>query len=179
MCHELLCCFQGNDYDHARRDGLEDNRSWDFKTSRASSRSPPSEAWEVLSTRYPLSSPASLALASTGSGSSWKASSISIPASRSSATTSLSLGRHGPVYSWILKDWNIGTLCFEFDIEPYSQARDNQVKDFASIFGIRVFSPISHALFNPADIIEKIAPDFRHAQTLKKGVEDRITKEIF
>ncbi|KAJ0989200.1 hypothetical protein J5N97_007556 [Dioscorea zingiberensis] len=31
MCHELLCCFRGNDYDNARRDGLEDNRNWDVK----------------------------------------------------------------------------------------------------------------------------------------------------
>ncbi|ONK66521.1 uncharacterized protein A4U43_C06F9060 [Asparagus officinalis] len=28
----------------------------------------------------------------------------------------------------ILKDWDIGKLCFEFDTEPYSLARDNKVK---------------------------------------------------
>ncbi|KAH7681758.1 (6-4)DNA photolyase protein [Dioscorea alata] len=59
------------------------------------------------------------------------------------------------VVSQILMDWNIGTLCFEFDTEPYSQVRDNQVKDFASKCGIQVFSPISHTLFSPADIIKK------------------------
>lgn len=55
----------------------------------------------------------------------------------------------------LLKDWEIGKLCYEFDTEPYSQERDNQVKEFASLSGIEVFSPVSHTLFNPADIIEK------------------------
>nr|XP_029118922.1 (6-4)DNA photolyase isoform X5 [Elaeis guineensis] len=60
-----------------------------------------------------------------------------------------------PVLCTILKDWNIGKLCYEFDTEPYSLARDKQVKDFASISGIEVFSPVSHTLFNPAVVIEK------------------------
>ncbi|KAJ8640574.1 hypothetical protein MRB53_017268 [Persea americana] len=54
-----------------------------------------------------------------------------------------------------LKEWNIGKLCFEFDTEPYSQVRDSKVKDFATISGIEVFSPVSHTLFNPAEIIQK------------------------
>ncbi|XP_058112642.1 (6-4)DNA photolyase isoform X2 [Magnolia sinica] len=55
----------------------------------------------------------------------------------------------------LLKEWNVGKLCFEFDTEPYSQVRDNQVKDYASASGIEVFSPVSHTLFNPADVIKK------------------------
>ncbi|XP_064936443.1 (6-4)DNA photolyase isoform X2 [Musa acuminata AAA Group] len=55
----------------------------------------------------------------------------------------------------ILKDWNIRKLCYEFDTEPYGQARDRQVTDFASQHGIEVFSPVSHTLFDPAEVIKK------------------------
>ncbi|XP_077211292.1 DNA photolyase family protein isoform X1 [Tasmannia lanceolata] len=55
----------------------------------------------------------------------------------------------------LLKQWNIGKLCFEYDTDPYSQVRDQQVKDFASLSGIEVFSPVTHTLFNPADVIQK------------------------
>ncbi|XP_042494709.1 (6-4)DNA photolyase isoform X2 [Macadamia integrifolia] len=55
----------------------------------------------------------------------------------------------------LLKEWRIKKLCFEFDTEPYYQSLDNQVKDYASEAGIEVFSPVSHTLFNPADIIHK------------------------
>ncbi|XP_006647054.2 (6-4)DNA photolyase isoform X2 [Oryza brachyantha] len=54
-----------------------------------------------------------------------------------------------------LKDWNIGKLCFESDTEPYALARDKKVMDFAAASGIDVFSPVSHTLFDPAEIIEK------------------------
>ncbi|XAR50580.1 (6-4)DNA photolyase [Bertholletia excelsa] len=54
-----------------------------------------------------------------------------------------------------LKEWNIKRLCFEHDTEPYYQALDIKVKDYTSTAGIEVFSPVSHTLFNPADIIEK------------------------
>ncbi|KAM3227918.1 hypothetical protein ACQJBY_059582 [Aegilops geniculata] len=54
-----------------------------------------------------------------------------------------------------LKDWNIGKLCFESDTEPYALARDKRVTDFAAASGIEVFSPVSHTLFDPAEIIEK------------------------
>ncbi|OVA00500.1 DNA photolyase [Macleaya cordata] len=55
----------------------------------------------------------------------------------------------------LLKEWDVKKLCFEYDTEPYYQARDNQLKDYASAAGIEVFSPVSHTLFNPADIIQK------------------------
>ncbi|WJX42807.1 (6-4)DNA photolyase, variant 2 [Trifolium repens] len=54
-----------------------------------------------------------------------------------------------------LKEWNIGKLCFEYDTDPYYQALDIKIKDFAIGAGIEVFSPVSHTLFNPTDIIRK------------------------
>ncbi|KAF2302550.1 hypothetical protein GH714_037688 [Hevea brasiliensis] len=39
--------------------------------------------------------------------------------------------------------------------DPYYQALDIKVKDYASSAGIEVFSPVSHTLFNPEDIIQK------------------------
>ncbi|XP_052183111.1 (6-4)DNA photolyase isoform X2 [Diospyros lotus] len=54
-----------------------------------------------------------------------------------------------------LKKWDIKRLCFEHDTEPYYQALDIKVKDYASAAGVEIFSPVSHTLFNPADIIQK------------------------
>ncbi|GAV65980.1 DNA_photolyase domain-containing protein/FAD_binding_7 domain-containing protein [Cephalotus follicularis] len=54
-----------------------------------------------------------------------------------------------------LKEWDIKKLCFEFDAEPYYQALDIKVKNYASAAGIEVFSAVSHTLFNPSDIIQK------------------------
>lgn len=54
-----------------------------------------------------------------------------------------------------LKEWSIKKLCFEFDSEPYYQALDDKVRKYATAAGIEIFSPVSHTLFNPADIIEK------------------------
>ncbi|KAK6284633.1 hypothetical protein POUND7_003585 [Theobroma cacao] len=54
-----------------------------------------------------------------------------------------------------LKEWDVKKICFEYDTDPYYQALDNKIKNYASLAGIEVFSPVSHTLFNPADIIEK------------------------
>ncbi|KAL3631824.1 (6-4)DNA photolyase [Castilleja foliolosa] len=54
-----------------------------------------------------------------------------------------------------LKEWSIKKLCFEFDTDPYYQALDDNVKKYASGAGIEIFSPVSHTIFNPADIIQK------------------------
>lgn len=54
-----------------------------------------------------------------------------------------------------LQEWDVNKLCFEYDTDPYYQALDMKVKDYASTAGIEVFSPVSHTLFNPADIIQK------------------------
>ncbi|KAF5175561.1 (6-4)DNA photolyase [Thalictrum thalictroides] len=57
----------------------------------------------------------------------------------------------------LLKQWDVKKLCFEFDTEPYYQSLDKRIKDYASSAGIEVYSPVSHTLFNPADIIQKNA----------------------
>ncbi|WOL11929.1 (6-4)DNA photolyase [Canna indica] len=55
----------------------------------------------------------------------------------------------------VIKEWRIGKLCYEFDSEPYGQARDKQVEDFTSKLGIEVFTPVSHTLFDPVEVITK------------------------
>ncbi|KAL5708649.1 (6-4)DNA photolyase [Ranunculus cassubicifolius] len=57
----------------------------------------------------------------------------------------------------LFKEWNVKKLCFEFDTEPYYQCLDNKIKHYASSSGIEIFSPVSHTLFNPVDIIQKNA----------------------
>lgn len=59
------------------------------------------------------------------------------------------------VLSHCFKEWNIKKLCFEYDTDPYYRALDIKVKTHASTFGIEVFSPVSHTLFNPEEIIAK------------------------
>ncbi|KAL6285829.1 hypothetical protein ACE6H2_010219 [Prunus campanulata] len=54
-----------------------------------------------------------------------------------------------------LKEWDVKNLCFEYDTEPYYQALDVKVKSYATTAGIEIYSPVSHTLFNPADIIRK------------------------
>ncbi|KAI3982062.1 hypothetical protein MKX01_018968 [Papaver californicum] len=44
----------------------------------------------------------------------------------------------------ICKEWDVKRLCFEYGH-----------MDYASAAGIKVYSPVSHTLFNPADIIQK------------------------
>lgn len=55
----------------------------------------------------------------------------------------------------LLKEWSIKKLCYEFDIEPYAQKRDGFVKESALILGVDVFTPISHTIFSPEEIIKK------------------------
>ncbi|PIN12066.1 Deoxyribodipyrimidine photolyase/cryptochrome [Handroanthus impetiginosus] len=64
-------------------------------------------------------------------------------------------GEPGEVLCRCLKEWSIKKLCFEFDTEPYYRALDDKVKKYATSAGIEIFSPVSHTLFNPADIIQK------------------------
>ncbi|GMH03643.1 hypothetical protein Nepgr_005482 [Nepenthes gracilis] len=54
-----------------------------------------------------------------------------------------------------LKQWNVKRLCFEYDTDPYYQDLDRRVKKYTSMAGVEVFSPVSHTLFNPEDIIQK------------------------
>ncbi|KAH0734507.1 hypothetical protein KY285_010214 [Solanum tuberosum] len=64
-------------------------------------------------------------------------------------------GDPGEVLIRCLKEWSIGKLCFEYDTEPYYQALDEKVKGYVSGTGVEIFSPVSHTLYNPADIIRK------------------------
>ncbi|PHT53470.1 (6-4)DNA photolyase [Capsicum baccatum] len=64
-------------------------------------------------------------------------------------------GDPGDVLIRCLKEWSIGKLCFEYDTELYYQALDEKVKTYASVTGVEIFSPVSHTLYNPADIMQK------------------------
>ncbi|XP_075510740.1 (6-4)DNA photolyase [Primulina tabacum] len=64
-------------------------------------------------------------------------------------------GEPSEVLSRCLNEWRIRKLCFEFDTEPYYQALDKKVKNHASAAGVEIYSPVSHTIFNPVDIIQK------------------------
>ncbi|XP_073053376.1 (6-4)DNA photolyase [Primulina eburnea] len=64
-------------------------------------------------------------------------------------------GEPSEVLSRCLNEWRISKLCFEFDTEPYYQALDKKVKNHASAAGVEIYSPVSHTIFNPLDIIQK------------------------
>ncbi|CAH9108449.1 unnamed protein product [Cuscuta epithymum] len=54
-----------------------------------------------------------------------------------------------------LREWKINKLCYEYDIEPYYRALDDKVQNSVHAAGIEIFTPVSHTLFNPADILRK------------------------
>ncbi|CAH8337536.1 unnamed protein product [Eruca vesicaria subsp. sativa] len=64
-------------------------------------------------------------------------------------------GEPGDVILRCLQEWKVKRLCFEYDTDPYYQALDFRVKEYASSIGVEVFSPVSHTLFNPTEIIKK------------------------
>ncbi|CAA0839133.1 (6-4)DNA photolyase [Striga hermonthica] len=49
----------------------------------------------------------------------------------------------------------LSILCEMLDTNPYYRSLDDKVKKYAAVAGIEIFSPVSHTLFNPADIIQK------------------------
>ncbi|MCO5566787.1 hypothetical protein L7F22_020467 [Adiantum nelumboides] len=55
----------------------------------------------------------------------------------------------------LLRKWNIGRLCFEYDTEPYAQTRDRKIKESAAAAAVDVFCPVSHTIFNPEEVIKK------------------------
>ncbi|CAI6010230.1 unnamed protein product, partial [Closterium sp. NIES-65] len=55
----------------------------------------------------------------------------------------------------LVKQWGAKTLCFEFDTEPYALARDDKIKASMQEAGVRVVTPVSHTIFDPAEIINK------------------------
>ncbi|KAI3766713.1 hypothetical protein L2E82_16783 [Cichorium intybus] len=64
-------------------------------------------------------------------------------------------GKPSDVVIRCTKEWDIKRLCFEYDTDPYYQALDRKIKNYALESGIEIFSPVSHTLFNPSEIIEK------------------------
>jgi len=54
-----------------------------------------------------------------------------------------------------MEEWNVSKLCFESDTEPYAEARDGRIKEAAEALGVRVFSPVSHTLYDPNVLIAK------------------------
>ncbi|KAJ9568522.1 hypothetical protein OSB04_004488 [Centaurea solstitialis] len=64
-------------------------------------------------------------------------------------------GEPGDVVIRCLKEWDVKRLCFEYDTDPYYQALDRKVTNYATESGIEIFSPVSHTLFHPAKIIQK------------------------
>ncbi|CAM6085647.1 unnamed protein product [Calypogeia fissa] len=55
----------------------------------------------------------------------------------------------------LLQKWSIDRLCFEHDTEPYARQRDTKIKEVSQEKGVEVFSPVSHTLFDPQEIIAK------------------------
>lgn len=55
----------------------------------------------------------------------------------------------------LFKEWGITKLCFESDTEPYALTRDAGAKELATAAGITVHSPVSHTLYDPADIVRR------------------------
>ncbi|CAI7904383.1 unnamed protein product, partial [Closterium sp. NIES-53] len=55
----------------------------------------------------------------------------------------------------LVKQWGAKALCFEFDTEPYALARDGKIKASMQEAGVRVVTPVSHTIFDPAKIIKK------------------------
>ncbi|CAI5501300.1 unnamed protein product [Closterium sp. Naga37s-1] len=51
--------------------------------------------------------------------------------------------------------WGAKALCFEFDTEPYALTRDGKIKASMQEAGVRVVTPVSHTIFDPAKIINK------------------------
>ncbi|CAI5495208.1 unnamed protein product [Closterium sp. Naga37s-1] len=49
----------------------------------------------------------------------------------------------------------VKALCFEFDTEPYALAWDGKIKASMQEAGVRVVTPVSHTIFDPAEIIKK------------------------
>ncbi|XP_021736756.1 (6-4)DNA photolyase-like [Chenopodium quinoa] len=64
-------------------------------------------------------------------------------------------GEPGDILIHCLKQWNIKKLCFEYDTDPYYQDLSARVEKYASQEGIKVFSPVSHTLFDPRAVIAK------------------------
>lgn len=64
-------------------------------------------------------------------------------------------GSPGDVLVSKMTEWKVNKLCFESDTEPYAKKRDEAMKEAAEAAGVRVFSPVSHTLYDPNVLIAK------------------------
>ena len=64
-----------------------------------------------------------------------------------------------------LQAWGARRLCYEWDGEPYAQARDATAREQAQALGCAVFDSVSHTLYDPRAVISanKGAPPLTYA----------------
>ena len=55
----------------------------------------------------------------------------------------------------LIQEWKVTKLCFESDTEPYALLRDAAIKEQALAAGVAVHSPVSHTLYDPAELIQR------------------------
>lgn len=55
----------------------------------------------------------------------------------------------------LFKSWNISTITFEHDIEPYAVERDTLIEKMAKESDIKIIKEYSHTIFNPEVVVKK------------------------
>ena len=75
-------------------------------------------------------------------------------------------GRPAEVLPRLIQDWGVTQLCFEHDTEPFAKARDAEVRALCAAAGVDVHSPVSHTLYDPADLLRR-SPGGRPPLTMK------------
>lgn len=58
-------------------------------------------------------------------------------------------GSPSTVFKRIFGEWNVTTLTYETDIEPYAVKRDEQINEMAKEFSIKIISVNSHTIYDP------------------------------
>jgi len=64
-------------------------------------------------------------------------------------------GKPHEVIPKIIKEHKITRLCFESDTEPYAKLRDEKISKLACDSNVKVFSPVSHTLYDPERLLAK------------------------
>lgn len=64
-------------------------------------------------------------------------------------------GNPNDVFPRIFEEWNVSTLTFETDIEPYAMKRDNLISDIARQYEIRIITKSSHTIYDPYQVLHK------------------------
>ena len=63
-------------------------------------------------------------------------------------------GNPADIFSILLKKWNVSSLYYERDTEPYSIKRDNLVADLCQKMEVAIHAITGHTLFTPEDVIK-------------------------